>query len=139
MTTITPVNGGSDAKSGGVVSFRLARQRTVDAYRRGHRLTSEVCDAQPELRRVAHHHGAAAAEPCPICDADDLVSVLFAFGQGLPKSGRCVTDQRELRRIKARGRPSECYRIEVCCQCWWNHVLESFRLSGTEGPLSAAQ
>lgn len=125
------------SSSGAVVSYRLARQRTVDAYRAGHQLNSEVCDAQPELRRVAHHHGAPMDDACPICEVDELVWVRFAFGRGLPKSGRCVTDQRELRRLQRRGRPSECYLIEVCRQCWWNHVLELVTYSGTESAASA--
>lgn len=114
------------------VSYRLAKQRVVDAVERGVRAQHEVCDAQPELRRVAHHHSSPIKEDCPICGGGDLVAVTFAFGQGLPKSGRCVADRAEFDRLKKRGRPSTVYLIEVCRQCWWNHMRESFEVSGTE-------
>jgi hypothetical protein len=115
----------------GAVSYRLARQRLIDAYSRGHRTAEEVCDAQPELRRVAHSFGAEAGEPCPICESDQLVTVSFAFGTGLPKSGRVLANLAEIRKLRRRGKPSTCYLIEVCRQCWWNHLRESFGVAGS--------
>jgi len=118
------------------VNYRLAKQRVVDSVERGVRAQHEVCDAQPELRRVAHHHSVAIAEACPICDGDDLVAVTFAFGSGLPKAGRCVADRSEFDKLKRRGKPSTVYLIEVCRQCWWNHMRESFELDGSEAAAS---
>lgn len=115
----------------GVVSYRLARQRTIDAVAAGHRQQHEVCDAQPELRRVALHHATPLSDPCPLCEGDDLVMVTFAFGPGLPKAGRCVADQSELSRLRRRAKPTSCYRVEVCRQCWWNHLRESFELTSS--------
>jgi len=117
-------------KTSGVVSYRLARQGVVDAVVRGDRPIETVCDAQPELRRVAHNCGTLLPEPCPVCDGSDLVAVTFAFGSSLPKSGRVVTDLGEARKLRNRGRPSTWYVIEVCRQCWWNHLRESFEVSG---------
>ena len=113
----------------GVVSYRLARQRLVEAYQRGHRTSEEVCDAQPELRRVAHSLGVDAGEPCPICDGDQLVTVAFAFGSGLPRAGRALTGLAEVRKLRARGKPVTCYLVEVCRSCWWNHLRESYGLA----------
>lgn len=127
--TPSSVEAKSDAASG-VVSYRLARQRLVDAYVQGRRTTEEICDAQPELRRVAHSFGVSLDEPCPICDGDELVTVSFAFGSGLPKAGRVIADLKEARNLRTRGKPSTCYLIEVCRQCWWNHLRESYGLSG---------
>lgn len=118
------------SSAAGVVSYRLARQHLVDAFARGRRTTEEICDAQPELRRVAHSCGAPIEEPCPICEGDDLVAVTFAFGQGLPKQGRVLADDAEMRKLRRRGRPATCYLIEVCRQCWWNHLRESFAVTG---------
>ncbi len=118
------------AEAGAVVSYRLARQRLVDSFTRGRRTTEEICDAQPELRRVAHSFGASLNEPCPICDGDDLVTVSFAFGPGLPKAGRVLSDLKEIRKLRIRGKPSTCYLIEVCRQCWWNHLRESYGVPG---------
>jgi hypothetical protein len=131
--SFTPSSVTGEAKkeaASGVVSYRLARQRLVDAYTQGRRTTEEVCDAQPELRRVAHSFGASLDEPCPICDGDELVTVSFAFGPGLPKAGRVISDLKEARNLRTRGKPSTCYLIEVCRQCWWNHLRESYGLSG---------
>lgn len=122
--------GSAPAAATGVVSYRLARKRLVDAFLQGRRTTEEICDAQPELRRVAHSCSTPIAEPCPICEGDDLVAVTFAFGPGLPRHGRVVESTAELRKLRRRGRPSTCYLIEVCRQCWWNHLRESFALSG---------
>ena len=117
-------------KTSGVVSYRLARQRLADSVLRGDRPTESVCDAQPELRRVAHGCGTLLPEPCPLCDGSELVAVTFAFGVSLPKSGRVVADLGEARKLRNRGRPSTWYVIEVCRQCWWNHLRESFEVSG---------
>ncbi len=112
----------------GVVSYRLSRQQTLKALEQGRKLSSEVCDAQAELRRVAHHHGVAIEEDCPVCEGEDLVQVTFAFGAGLPRGGRCVSDSAQLEGLRSRGRATTCYRVEVCRHCWWNHLQESFIL-----------
>lgn len=124
------MSGWRSQENEGVVSYRLSRERTVTAFREGRRTATEVCDAQPELRRVAHHHAAPLNEPCPICEADELVTVTFAFGTGLPKGGRLVADLGEMKRLRQRGRPSTCYSLEICRSCWWNHLRESYALSG---------
>jgi hypothetical protein len=115
-----------------VVSYKLARQRSIRAVEQGRRKQEDVCDAQPELRRVAHHHAISLGEPCPICEGDDLVEVTFAFGQGLPTAGRLVADANELRALRQRGKFATCYRVEVCRQCWWNHLRESFEVNGQD-------
>lgn len=117
----------------------MARQRTVAAYRDGRRTTQEICDAQPELRRVVHHHGAPLGEQCPICEDDDLIGVTFAFGQGLPNGGRLVADLAEMTRLRDRGRTTTCYTLEVCPRCWWNHLRESFELDGRDDVASNAR
>ena len=78
---------------------------------------------------MAHSCATRIDEPCPICDGDDMVAVTFAFGPGLPKAGR-VLDSTEMRNLRRRGQPATCYLVEVCRQCWWNHLRESFALSG---------
>lgn len=127
---LTVARWSKNSTEGGVVSYRLAKQRVVTLVEAGKRMPHEVCDAQPELRRVAHHHAAQIDEPCPICESDDLVAVTFAFGPGLPRNGRCVADRAELQKLRRRGKPSTCYLVEVCRQCWWNHLRESFEVSG---------
>ena len=115
----------------GAVSYRLARQGVIDEVRRGRRPRHEVCDAQPELRRVADACARPLDEACPICEEQQLVVVTFAFGPGLPLGGRCLVTSQDVARLR-RGRASvTCYLVEVCRTCGWNHVRASFPLSGT--------
>ncbi len=124
--TIRSVGSSLRTSSPGVVSYKLAKQRVVDAVLDGRKDRLDVCDAQSELQRVARHHAVELSEPCPICEADELVMVTFAFGVGLPRGGRCVTDLREMQQLRRRGRPTRGFRVEVCRACWWNHLRESF-------------
>lgn len=121
-----------------MVSYKLSRQQTITAYEQGRKFLREVCDAQPELRRVAHHHAQPLKSDCPICSADGLGLVTFAFGPGLPKAGRCVANEAEMTKLAERGRSTTCYRVEVCRHCWWNHLLESFPLSASDSSSAGA-
>jgi hypothetical protein len=114
----------------GAVSYRLARQGVIDDFRRGRRPRHEVCDAQPELRRVADACARPLDEPCPICDEPDLVVVTFAFGPGLPLSGRCLVSSGDVARLRSRADAVTCYLVEVCRACGWNHLRASFPLAG---------
>ena len=114
----------------GAVSYRLARQGVIDDVRRGRRPRHEVCDAQPELRRVAASSGGSLEEPCPICDEADLVVVTFAFGPGLPLGGRCLLTQGDVARLRPQAASVTCYLVEVCRSCGWNHLRASFPLAG---------
>ncbi len=110
----------------GVVSYRLARERVVDDVRAGRRTRLDVCDASAELRRVVEHGAAPTGDTCPICEDASLVLVTFAFGPGLPSSGRAVMDTADVTRLRQRQRTTICYVVEVCPGCWWNHLRESF-------------
>ena len=110
----------------GQVEYRLARDSIVREYRRGRLSRLDVCDAQPELLRVAGHLGTATAEVCPICEEASLVHVSFAFGPRLPPGGRAIASKSELRSL-ARGRDDVAfYVVEVCGECGWNHLVRMF-------------
>ena len=119
----------SSTRTAGTVSYRLTRQKTVEEFFEGQHLPQDICDASAELRRVAHHCSTPMNETCPICSQHELVAVTFAFGVGLPASGRVLASESELAALYQRGKPATCYRIEVCCQCWWNYLRESFAVS----------
>ena len=118
----------------GTVSYRLARQGVIDDVRRGRRPRHEVCDAQPELRRVAEACARSLDEPCPICEEPELVVVTFAFGPGLPLSGRCLVTSGDVARLRRRAASVTCYLVEVCRSCGWNHLRASFPLAGAGRP-----
>ncbi len=103
------------------------RESTVKQYRRGRLGRPDVCDAQPELLRVAKNLGHETETECPICEHEQLVHVAFAFGPGLPPGGLPLADLRELGRKSGRGGADvACYVVEVCTGCAWNHLLSVF-------------
>jgi hypothetical protein len=114
----------------GQVTYRLARDAVVREFQKGRLSRLDVCDAHPELLRAARGVGEATAEQCPICEEANVVLVSYAFGPGLPASGRCVTTKSELTRAtRGAGGDVACYVVEVCPGCAWNHLAHTFVLS----------
>ena len=108
------------------------RESIVKEYRRGRLGRVDVCDAQPELLRVAKNLGRHTDTDCPICEQERLVHVTFAFGPGLPPSGLPLTDLRELSKTARRSSDVTCYVVEVCNGCSWNHLLRVFAAGGND-------
>jgi hypothetical protein len=107
----------------GHVNYRLARDAVVRSFQKGRLSRLDVCDAHPELVRAARGVGEETTERCPICEGANVVLVSYAFGAGLPASGRCVTGEPELRRVaRAAAGDVACYVVEVCPDCRWNHL-----------------
>ena len=125
------VNGANQAQ--GTIDYRLARQSVIDSYRRGRLARHEVCDAHPELRRAATQVAEPTKLVCPICADAHVVLVSYVFGPRLPAHGRCITARSEMRafaRQARRGGQFTCYVVEVCPECWWNHLARTFLLGG---------
>ena len=116
--------------AGGRVEYLLARNAVVREFRKGRLSRLDVCDAHPELLRVASNLGKPTGEECPICEDDDLVEVTFVFGSRLPPGGRCVASQAELNRYWRRKDPVACYVVEVCTACSWNHLTRMYPAGG---------
>ena len=112
----------------GDIDYRLARAAVVAQYEAGEISSTDICDAHPELRRAALNVATEIDETCPICEEADLRLVSYVFGPRLPKSGRCVTRQAELDRIDQRKGVFTQYVVEVCPECWWNHLRKAHRL-----------
>jgi hypothetical protein len=120
---------GLGAAVGGQVDYRLARNAVVSEYRKGRLSRLDVCDAHPELLRAALNVGEQSREDCPICEEDKVRLVSYAFGSRLPPSGTCVTSRNELARL-SRERDLNCYVVEVCPSCSWNHLAQQFSVAG---------
>jgi hypothetical protein len=114
----------------GQVSYRLARNAVVSQFQKGRLSRLDVCDAHPELLRAARNVGEATTEVCPICEEANVVIVSYVFGSGLASSGHCVTSRAELAKLKRRGSDLACYVVEVCPECSWNHLANTFLLGG---------
>ena len=105
------------------VDYRLARQPTLDLWRRGDLTQQALCDAQPMLRRNALECGVRTGEVCPVCTGDHLANVTYVFGPRLPAHGRCISTGGELARLDARKARLAAYVVEVCASCGWNHLV----------------
>jgi len=105
------------------VDYRLARQTTLDGWRRGSIGRDVVCDAQPMLRRNAVECGTPTSETCPVCEDHELAQVTYVFGPRLPTHGRCISTPGELGRLDARQARLTGYVVEVCAACGWNHLV----------------
>ena len=113
---------------GGVIDYRLARMGIVSEFKKG-RLGKHVgCDAHPELTRAAQSASEPTSMECPICEEVNIVLVTYAFGAGLPASGRCITQKGELAKLTKGRRQVACYVVEVCPSCSWNHLAKTFLL-----------
>lgn len=121
---------GSDL--GGQVDYRLARNAIVSEYRKGRLSRLEVCDAHPELIRAATSVGEESSELCPICEESQVRLVSYVFGAGLGPSGRLVTTKTELKRLTRISREMTCYIVEVCPECRWHHLAQSFTVTARQ-------
>jgi hypothetical protein len=114
----------------GTVDYRLLREATVAAVRKGRLSRADACDAHPELLRAARHCSEATEEPCPLCDGGPLALVRYVFGPRLPAHGRCVVTPGDWERIRRRKGDFVCYVVEVCSDCSWNHLRSRFAVPG---------
>jgi hypothetical protein len=118
--------GGAPATGLAQIEYRLARDGAIREFRRGRISRLDICDAQPELLRVARNLGRRTEADCPICEGTKLVDVAFAFGAGLPPSGRALASTTEMRSLAREMDDVAFYVVEVCTECSWNHLLRMF-------------
>ena len=105
-------------------------RRTLREVREGAVAKNEVCDAHPELMRVARSSAPETGEQCPLCEEHPLVSVTYVFGPRLPAGGKLALDQVDIDRIATRSGTFASYQVEVCASCGWNHLLRRAVLEG---------
>jgi hypothetical protein len=114
----------------GEVDYRLARRRVLRQVKAGHVTRNDVCDAHPELLRAARNVGERTTDICPICEDATLAHVTYAFGPRLPAQGKIVETLATLRRLEQGVVTVECYTVEACPACGWNHLFRSFTVGG---------
>lgn len=108
----------------------LQRHRSLQALKRPQRSLEDldVCDADPLLIRSATHHGEPSATPCPICDAANLSTLNYVFGDQLGQySGRIKSTDELIEMQNHYGEFKVCV-VEVCIQCGWNHMISTYLL-----------
>lgn len=122
-----PVNGTSLGDGlPGQVDYRLTRNAILGQFQRGRLSRLDVCDAHPELLRLARAAGRPTTERCPICGKAEVVHVSYAFGRHLSPGGSPFTDGAELAKLTRRAGEVACYVVEVCPDCSWNHLVRTF-------------
>lgn len=131
MDFLESESAGRPGSTPGSIDYRLARRRVLRRFRAGELSTSEVCDAQRELMRVAESASVPEKSPCPICAGPGLRLVRFVFGPRLPHGGRAITSEAEMARLSSRVGDYRCYAVEVCVDCGWNHLQSSSLLGAT--------
>jgi hypothetical protein len=114
----------ADAAAGvGEVDYRLQRRRLLADLRSGKVAPNEVCDAHPELMRVARNCDTVGGGSCPVCADNELAQVHYVFGPRLSAGGKLALSDAELRQYSKRSGSFAAYRVEVCSNCGWNHLL----------------
>ena len=111
-----------------VINYALQRRASVEDWKSGRVLKTELCDADTYLRKAAKSHGVPSSRKCPVCEVVDLVEISYVFGKELgPFSGRIKTPHDLLRMSKEHGQ-IKVFVVEVCQGCSWNHVYSSYVL-----------
>lgn len=113
-----------------VVSHGLQRRAALEAMRRPHALLSELnpCDADPLLVSSALHHSYLANRNCPVCVSDRLTLLNYVFGDHLGQFSGRIKSKDELREMESEFGEFTVRVVEVCPDCRWNHLIETFVL-----------
>lgn len=110
------------------VDHALSRRRTLSQLVLAATGSSDALDPHPDLIRAAVHHGEASAEKCPWCKSDALVMLRYVFSDELgPFSGR-IKSPAELHDMAGDFGFLDVYVVEVCPDCRWNHLRETYVL-----------
>jgi hypothetical protein len=111
-----------------VINYALQRRSSVQAWKTGRVLKTDLCDADPYLKKAAQFHGVTTSRICPVCEIVNLIEISYVFGKELgPFSGRIKTPHDLLRMSKEHGQ-IKVFVVEVCQGCSWNHVYSSYVL-----------
>jgi hypothetical protein len=107
-----------------VINYALQRRSSIQAWKTGRVLKTDLCDADPYLKKAAQFHGVTTSRICPVCE----IEISYVFGKELgPFSGRIKSPHDLLRMSKEHGQ-IKVFVVEVCQGCSWNHVYSSYVL-----------
>ena len=121
-----------------VINYALQRRSSVQAWKTGRVLKTDLCDADPYLKKAAQFHGVTTSRICPVCEIVNLIEISYVFGKELgPFSGRIKSPHDLLRMSKEHGQ-IKVFVVEVCQGCSWNHIYSSYVLGDgkTRRPLN---
>jgi hypothetical protein len=111
-----------------LIDYSLARRATLVSLFRGQATSTDVCDAHPYLLRAAKFHGEATDDDCPVCRRERLTHVTYTYGDALGQFSGRIKATRELAEMEREVSEFTVYVVEVCQNCGWNHLRESYVL-----------
>jgi hypothetical protein len=110
-----------------VIDYSLQRRAVLATlYRGGATTMDDVCDADPYTLRAAKHHGEPVPNPCPVCRKPELRHLSYVFGDELGQYSGRIKSRREIESMAHEYGEIRAYVVEVCQQCRWNHLVESY-------------
>ncbi|MBW3618719.1 MAG: DUF5318 domain-containing protein [Actinobacteria bacterium] len=115
----------------GRIDYRMARRAVLRDVSSGLRSPQDVCDAHPDLVRAGRNIGSPVDDGCPVCDEHGVRHVTYIFtGKATKKgeSGRAIPRDTLATQVKRLG-DLNVFTVEVCTDCHWHHLLESFWLT----------
>lgn len=104
----------------------MARRALLRDVAAGIRSVEDVCDAHPDLVRAGLNIGTPARDACPICKEEALRQVTYVFGGRKPVPGGRAVPRDSLAQQVQRHGDLNVYTVEVCGECHWHHLLESY-------------
>jgi hypothetical protein len=113
----------------GRIDYRMQRRAAVRDVLTGLRDPQEVRDAHPDLIRAGTHIGSPVDDACPLCEQHGLRHVLYVFRDrdARTQGGRAVARDMLQAQVERYGDLSV-YAVEVCLECHWHHLVESYLL-----------
>jgi hypothetical protein len=109
-----------------VIDYTLAKRAILRDAQVGLQSYNDLCDAHPELVRAAKHVGEETRNDCPVCKQEKLVLLAYVYGDGLKADNGRVWSIETGMRMAAAYPGAQCYVVEVCRACHWNHLREAF-------------
>ena len=112
------------------VDYGLQRRRTLEEIQGALRtmVSHDALDADPLLIRSALHHGDLTERRCPVNNCGRLLTLNYTFGDQLGQYSGRIKSAEELARMENEYGEFTVYVVEVCPECGWNHVVESYVL-----------
>jgi Family of unknown function (DUF5318) len=121
-----------------VVDYALQRRAVLTAIATGRASRAEACDAHPYLLLAARHYGEPTAVRCPICTKRNVIDVHYVYGDALGKGAGQAKARSELGELAATHDDFDVYVVEVCPDCHWNHLVQTYVLGRGDGTTLAA-
>ena len=129
-----PVPRVAAARGRAFVDYALVRRGVLADLAGGRVRREDVCDADPLLRRAALTLGTPAGYACPVCARERLLLSTWRYGDELGASSGRSAFPGEVDEVAAEHAEVRVYVVEVCADCGWNHLVESYVVGHGQAP-----